>query len=83
MIFPMFRETVYNASMPLRVSRRNWVILLGTTPLLAQTSSQPIAPPVTPEQRMEKAESEVRQVSDKLTAIEVPMNIEPAFRFRA
>jgi hypothetical protein len=69
--------------MPLRVSRRNWVILLGTTPLLAQTSSQPIAPPVTPEQRMEKAESEVRQVSDKLTAIEVPMNIEPAFRFRA
>jgi hypothetical protein len=32
---------------------------------------------------MDKAKSEVRQVGDKLTAIEVPMNIEPAFRFRA
>jgi hypothetical protein len=32
---------------------------------------------------MDKAKSQVREVSDKLAAIEVPMNIEPAFRFRA
>jgi hypothetical protein len=83
MMFPTFCESVYNASMPLRISRRNWVILLGTAPLLAQTPPQSTAPPVTPEQRMDKAKSQVREVSDKLAAIEVPMNIEPAFRFRA
>ena len=83
MMFPTFCESVYNASMPSRVSRRNWVILLGADPLLAQTPLQSTAPPVTPEQRMDKAKSQMRQVSDKLTAIEVPMNIEPAFRFRA
>jgi hypothetical protein len=81
MRFPIACETVYNASM--RVSRRNWVILLGATPLLAQTPPQSAASPVTPEQSMDKARSQVREVSDKLTAIEVPMNIEPAFRFRA
>ncbi len=64
-----------------RFSRRNLVLLLTAAPLLAQT--QTAAPPVTPEQRLEKAKAEVRQVSDQLNAIIVPMNIEPAFRFVA
>jgi hypothetical protein len=38
---------------------------------------------MTPEQRGEKAKSDVRQVSDKLAAIEISMFIEPAFHFRA
>jgi len=69
--------------MPIRFSRRQWVVLLGTTPLLAQTAVQSPVPPATPEQRAEKAKSDVRQASGKLAAIELPMNIEPAFRFRA
>jgi hypothetical protein len=69
--------------MPFRLSRRRWVMLLGSTPLLAQTAVQTPAPPMTPEQRGEKAKSDVRQVSDKLAAIEISMFIEPAFHFRA
>jgi hypothetical protein len=60
-----------------RLSRRRWVLLMGSAPLLAQT-----APPV-PEQRSEKAKTDVAQVSQKLAAVEVPMNIEPSFRFMA
>jgi hypothetical protein len=74
-------QNVYNASMSPRVSRRNLVLLLSAAPLFAQT--QTAAPPVTPEQRLEKAKADVRQVSDQLSAITVPMNIEPAFRFVA
>jgi hypothetical protein len=62
--------------MTFRLSRRDWVLLMGSAPLLAQTS-------VTPEQRTEKAKADVQQVRDKLAAIEVPMNIEPSFRFMA
>jgi hypothetical protein len=69
--------------MPFCISRRHWVMMLSTTPLLAQTAAQTPAPPTTPEQRSEKAKSDVRQASDKLAAIEVPMYIEPAFRFLA
>jgi hypothetical protein len=65
--------------MSLRLSRRNWVLLMGAAPLLAQAPSQP----PTPEQRIEKAKNDVREVSDKLAAIAVPMNIEPSFRFVA
>ncbi len=56
---------------------------MGSTPLLAQTAAQPPATAATPEQRAQKAKDDVRQVSDKLAAIEVPMNIEPSFRFVA
>jgi uncharacterized protein YqgV (UPF0045/DUF77 family) len=52
---------------------------MGSTPLLAQTPA-PVVPAGQPSQ---KAKDEVRQVSEKLAAIEVPMNVEPAFRFVA
>jgi hypothetical protein len=77
-------RTLYNASMSLRVSRRRWVFLMGATaPLLAQSTAQ--TPPVvsTPEQRLDKAKADVREVSDKLAAITVPMAIEPSFKFVA
>jgi hypothetical protein len=69
--------------MPLRLSRRQCVVLLATTPLLAQTVGPSPALPATPEQRRDKANADVREVSGKLAAIELPMNLEPAFRFRA
>jgi hypothetical protein len=65
--------------MSLRLSRRHWVMFMGAAPLLAQTP--PAAP--TPEQRVEKAKNNVREASDKLAAITVPMNVEPSFRFVA
>jgi hypothetical protein len=75
--------TVYNANMPLRLNRRRWVAFLGATPLLAQIAPQSAAPALPPEQRIAKAQSDVHEVSGKLAALEVPMNIEPAFHFRA
>jgi len=50
---------------------------MGSAPLLAQTAAP------APEQRSGKAKTDVEQVSQKLAAVEVPMNIEPSFRFTA
>jgi hypothetical protein len=69
----------YNEPMPFQLSRRRWFWLMGSTPLLAQTP----APAVPVEPRAQKAKDDVRQVSEKLAAIEIPMNVEPAFRFVA
>ena len=52
------------------------MLVMGAAPLVAQT-------PVAPEQRTEKAKTDVREVSEKLAAIEMPMEIEPSFRFVA
>jgi hypothetical protein len=60
------------------LTRRQWAVLLGISPLLAQA---PPTPP--PEQKPEKPEAGVRDVSQRLAEIEVPMDIEPAFRFSA
>jgi len=49
--------------------------------MLAQTAIQTPAP--TTAQRADKAKTGIREVSDKLAAITVPMNIEPSFRFMA
>ncbi len=65
--------------------------MLIATPLAAQVTSTvppagapaPAKPPATPEERMQKAYADVRKVSDRLTKIEIPMNVEPAFSFRA
>jgi hypothetical protein len=69
--------------MSLRLSRRRWVLLMGSAPLLAQTAAQTPSPRVAPEQRVEKVKNSVRENIDKLAAIEVPMNVEPSFRFVA
>jgi hypothetical protein len=60
------------------LTRRQWAVLLGISPLLAQ------APPSSPpEQKSEKPDADVRDVSQRLAEIEVPMDVEPAFRFTA
>jgi hypothetical protein len=59
-------------------TRRQWAALLGISPLLAQTPPAPA-----PEAKLEKANADVREASQRLAEIEVPMDIEPAFRFSA
>ena len=78
-----------------RISRRRMAALLAATPLAAQVTSPPTtqkAPPLgaptpappsaTPEQKLEKANDDVRQISVRLSKLEVPMNVEPAFAFK-
>lgn len=36
----------------------------------------------TPEQKLQKAYADIRETSERLAKIEVPMDIEPAFSFR-
>jgi hypothetical protein len=72
------------------ISRREWAALLSAAPLVGQVTSKvppqgapaPPAPPATPEQRRQKAYADVRQISDRLAKLEVPMDVEPAFAFR-
>jgi hypothetical protein len=78
-----------------RVSRRHITALLVATPVAAQVANPPTtqkAPPLgapapappsaTPEQKLQKAYDDVRQTSVRLSKLEVPMNVEPAFAFR-
>lgn len=65
--------------MSLGLSRRRWVLLMSAVPALAQLPAQT----QTPEQRTQKAKNDVREVSDKLAALIVPMDVEPSFRFVA
>ncbi|HLH04692.1 MAG TPA: hypothetical protein VKX25_18135 [Bryobacteraceae bacterium] len=71
-------------------TRRQIAALLAATPLAAQVTTTPPAgspapakPSATPEQRLAKAYADVRDVSNRLTRIEVPYDLEPAFTFRA
>jgi len=65
--------------MSLRLTRRHWVMFVGAAPLLAQNPPAVAAP----EERTVKAKNDVHEVSDKLAAITVPMDVEPSFRFVA
>ncbi len=71
------------------MTRRQLTALLGVSPLLAQVQSKvpPKGVPVaaaapTPEVRMQKAQAAVHQISDRLSKIEVSMDVEPAFAFK-
>jgi hypothetical protein len=76
--------------MSARMTRRQWTALLAAAPVTAQVTSKtspqgsPAPPPpgATAEQKRQKAFADVRKVSERLSQIEVPMNIEPAFSFR-
>jgi hypothetical protein len=74
-----------------RLTRRQWTALVAAAPLAAQVTSKvppqgtPAAsqPAAAPEQKLQKAYADVRAVSEQLSKIEVPMDVEPAFAFRA
>jgi hypothetical protein len=73
-----------------RLSRRQLAALFTATPALAQVSStvppqgapKPAPPSASPEQKVEKALDDIRTTSRRLAAIELPMNVEPAFAFK-
>jgi hypothetical protein len=73
------------------LTRREWTALVGASPLLAQVGSKnpPQAAPApapasaTPAEAAAKAADEIHKVRQRLTDIEVPMNVEPAFHFSA
>lgn len=75
----------------MRMTRRQWTALVGAAPLIGQVTSKvppqgaPASskPAATPEQKLKKAYDDVRSVSDRLSKIEVAMDIEPAFIFKA
>jgi ferric-dicitrate binding protein FerR (iron transport regulator) len=79
----------------LRMTRRQWAAgltaVIGAAPAVAQVSSKtpPQRPPapvhtaVTPEQKLQKAYADVQEIRIRLSQIEVSMDIEPAFAFRA
>lgn len=89
----MFRRTgrevrASNATMDRmssRMTRRDFAALAGAAPLAAQVVSQTPQPaaPVSPEQDLQQALEDVRKTSRRLQGIEVPMELEPAFSFRA
>ena len=79
------------------MTRRQWTVGLttaaaavGAAPLTPQVTSKappqgvpaPAPPSATPEQKLQKAYADVRETSQRLAKIEVPMNVEPAFAFR-
>jgi hypothetical protein len=68
-----------------RFTRRELAALLSVSPLIAQS-----VPPAPPQPKSEaapatpqKAADDVRQASEKLRALTVPMDVEPAFSFKA
>jgi hypothetical protein len=63
-------------------------LLFTSIPLFAQApppQAAPIPAPstATPEQKMQKAIADVRGVSERLAQADVPIDVEPAFTFRA
>jgi len=43
----------------------------------------PAPPATTPEAKLQKAYADVREVSTRLAQLEVPIDVEPAFAFKA
>jgi hypothetical protein len=62
-----------------------------SSPLASQVTSKtppagspvPAPPAATPEAKLQKAYADVREVSIRLSQLEVPMAVEPAFAFKA
>jgi hypothetical protein len=72
-----------------RMTRRQCTALFGAAPLLGQVTSKPPqgapAPApgsATPEEKLKKAYTDVRKISERLSRTEVPMDVEPAFAFK-
>lgn len=72
------------------MTRRQMAALVAAAPLAAQVTSKvppqgvpvPSQPAATPQEKLQKAYADIRAVSDRLSKMEVPMDLEPAFAFR-
>jgi hypothetical protein len=74
-----------NGRMSLRYTRREFAALAAAAPLAAQSVSQTpnAAPAPPPDAELQQALANVRNTSNHLSQIEVPMALEPAFSFHA
>jgi hypothetical protein len=74
-----------------RLTRRQWTALVSAAPLMGQATSKippqgtpaPAPPAATAQQKLQKAHTDVNQIRDRLSKIQVPMNVEPAFTFKS
>ncbi|HMF76512.1 MAG TPA: hypothetical protein VK604_12690 [Bryobacteraceae bacterium] len=62
------------------LTRREWSTLFAAAPLVAQTSVQ-VPAATAPAETAAKAVADVQQTRQKLAEIQVPMSVEPSFRF--
>ncbi|MBV9265692.1 MAG: hypothetical protein JO061_05940 [Acidobacteriaceae bacterium] len=53
-----------------------------TSPVPPQGTPKPAPPSASPAQKLDKAYDDIRAVSKRLSAIEIPIDIEPAFTFK-
>lgn len=81
---------------PLPLTRRRWTALLGIAPFAArlagaqatsptppQGAPAPAPASATPDAKLQKAYADVHGTSVQLSQIVVPVNVEPAFTFKA
>jgi len=67
-----------------RLTRREIAALLVVAPLAAQTAATSSQPAVdAPASALQKAHHDVAEAGEKLRAIAVPMDVSPAFVFKA
>ena len=76
------------------MTRRQWAagltVAIGAAPAVAQVTSKPptqgapapVHAAVRPEQKLQKAYEDVHQTTVRLSQIDLPIDIEPAFAFR-
>jgi hypothetical protein len=72
------------------ITRRQMAALMAAAPLAAQVTSKvppqgapaPSQAAATPQEKLQKAYADIRAVSDRLSKMEVPIDLEPAFVFR-
>jgi hypothetical protein len=63
------------------LTRREWSgLLIAAAPLAARPAMQ-VSAPATPQPAAAKALADVQQIKQKLGEIQVPMTVEPSFRF--
>jgi len=67
----------------MKLTRRQLASMLTAASALAQGSSQTPAQPSTPEALLQAARDEVQANAARLASQAVPMNVEPAFEFKA
>jgi hypothetical protein len=67
-------------NVPMASRREILTAIVAALPLAAQTPA-PVPTSPTPEQPAAKALADVQQTKQKLAEIQVPMSIEPSFRF--
>jgi hypothetical protein len=70
-----------------KITRRQIASLIAVAPALAAQPAAPQTPPSAPPAQtnpdsLAKAQAQVREVSESLRKMEIPMDSEPAFTFR-